>query len=402
MDHYHVSILGSTGSIGGSALEVLEGLAANGDEVFVAALTSNRSVKELAAQVRRWRPALAVVADASRLPELRRELEGYDGGVELLGGEEGINRAAIHEEAEVIVNALVGGAGLVPTVRALEAGKRVALANKEALVIGGNLVTELARDPDSSRWPRLMPVDSEHSALFQALGDHPDEEVERLILTASGGPFRKTPVEEFPSITPQQALRHPTWNMGKKITIDSATLMNKGLEVIEAHWLFGLPVEKIGVVIHPQSIVHSLVEFIDGNILAHFSVPDMRLPIQYALTYPQRKKMVVGERLGIEELGALRFEPPDEERFPALGLCRRAVETGGTLPAVLNAANEVAVSAFLAGELSFPGITEAIGHVMEEHKVVDEPDLEELIAAGAWAARRAEEMKTGISGRSQQ
>ncbi|MCK4351327.1 MAG: 1-deoxy-D-xylulose-5-phosphate reductoisomerase, partial [Candidatus Krumholzibacteria bacterium] len=312
------------------------------------------------------------------------------------------NRAAIHEEAEVIVNALVGGAGLVPTVRALEAGKRVALANKEALVIGGNLVTELARDPDSSRWPRLMPVDSEHSALFQALGDHPDEEVERLILTASGGPFRKTPVEEFPSITPQQALRHPTWNMGKKITIDSATLMNKGLEVIEAHWLFRLPVEKIGVVIHPQSIVHSLVEFIDGNILAHFSVPDMRLPIQYALTYPQRKKMVVGERLGIEELGALRFEPPDEERFPALGLCRRAVETGGTLPAVLNAANEVAVSAFLAGELSFPGITEAIGHVMEEHKVVDEPDLEELIAAGAWAARRAEEMKTGISGRSQQ
>ena len=226
--------------------------------------------------------------------------------------------------------------------------------------------------------------------------------MERLILTASGGPFRKTPVEEFPSITPQQALRHPTWNMGKKITIDSATLMNKGLEVIEAHWLFGLPVEKIGVVIHPQSIVHSLVEFIDGNILAHFSVPDMRLPIQYALTYPQRKKMVVGKRLGIEELGALRFEPPDEERFPALGLCRRAVETGGTLPAVLNAANEVAVSAFLAGELSFPGITEAIGHVMEEHKVVDEPDLEELIAAGAWAARRAEEMKTGISGRSQQ
>ena len=392
MSEYHVSILGSTGSIGRSALEVLEGLAAHGDEVSVAALTSNRSVKKLAEQVRRWRPALAAVADASMVGELQRELEDVEGRIELLGGAEGINRAATHAEADVVLNALVGGDGLVPTVRALEAGKRVALANKEALVVGGTLVTELARTPDRNGWPRLLPVDSEHSALFQALGDHPDEEVERLILTASGGPFRNTPVEEFPSITPQQALNHPTWNMGKKITIDSATLMNKGLEVIEAHWLFGLPVDRINVVVHPQSIVHSLVEFVDGNILAHFSVPDMRLPIQYALTYPQRKKMVVGRRLGIEQLETLCFEPPDEDRFPALGLCRQAVEVGGTLPAVLNAANETAVAAFLAEKLSFPGITDIIEHVMKEHRLVDEPDLEDLITAGSWAVRRAGEI----------
>lgn len=399
MDRYSISILGSTGSIGSSALEVLEGFTANGDEVSVTALTARSSVGKLAAQVRRWRPAMAVVADETMLPELQRQLEGYDGKTELLGGTEAVNRAAEHEEAEIVLNALVGACGLVPTMRALETGKRVALANKEALVVGGRLVTELARTPSADGRPRLMPVDSEHSALFQALGDHPDEEVERLILTASGGPFKETPLEEFESITPQQALQHPTWNMGKKITIDSATLMNKGLEVIEAHWLFGLPMEKIGVVVHPESIVHSLVEFIDGNLLAHFSVPDMRLPIQYALTYPKRKRMAVGERLGIEELSALKFESPDEEKFPSIGLCRQAILTGGTMPAVLNGANEAAVAFFLSGKMSFPEITDTISRVMTQHKVADEPDLDELIAAGTWAARMVGEIMAGRSGR---
>ena len=399
MDRYSISILGSTGSIGSSALEVLEGFAANGDEVSVTALTAGSSVKKLAVQIRRWRPALAVVADETMLPELQRQLEGYDGKTELLGGSVAINRAAEHEEAEIVLNALVGSCGLVPTMRALETGKRVALANKEALVVGGTLVMELAGIPSAAGTPRLMPVDSEHSALFQALGDHPDEEVERLILTASGGPFKETPAEEFESITPEQALQHPTWNMGKKITIDSATLMNKGLEVIEAHWLFGLPMEKIGVVIHPESIVHSLVEFIDGNLLAHFSVPDMRLPIQYALTYPKRKRMAVGERLGIEELSSLQFESPDEEKFPALGLCRQAISIGGTMPAVLNGANEAAVNSFLSGKMSFPAITDTISRVMTEHKVVDEPDLDELIAAGTWAARMVGEIMAGRSWR---
>jgi 1-deoxy-D-xylulose-5-phosphate reductoisomerase len=284
------------------------------------------------------------------------------------------------------VNALVGAVGLIPTIRALESGKRIALANKESLVVGGPLVMALAGGRDSMR---LLPVDSEHSALLQALGAHPDEEVARLILTASGGPFLDTPIEAFESITPAQALRHPTWRMGPKITIDSATMMNKGLEVIEAHWLFGIPVERIAVVIHPQSIVHSMVEFVDGNILAHLSVADMRLPIQYALTWPRRLASVAAPRLEVEELGALHFRPPDEERFPALKICRQAVRVGGTLPAALNSANEVAVAAFLDGLLSFPGIAACIGRVVEEHRVVSEPDLEELVGAGEAAARRA-------------
>lgn len=389
MSRYSVAILGSTGSIGTSTQEVLEGLQDQGHEVRVAALAANRSVEKLAMQVRKWHPALVAVADITILPDLERAISGFDSGIEIVGGTEGILRAAVCDEAEVVVNALVGGGGLVPTVRALEANKRVALANKEALVVGGDLITDLARDPDLNGCPKLMPVDSEHSALFQALGDHPDEEVERLILTASGGPFRGKPLEEFPSITPEEALNHPTWSMGRKITIDSATLMNKGLEIIEAHWLFGLPVERIDIVVHPQSIVHSLVEFIDGNCLAHFSVPDMRLPIQYALTYPERKKISVGKRLRIEELGSLEFEPPDEERFPSLNLCREAVTTGGTLPAVLNSANEVAVTAFLAGEVSFPGITESIRRVMEMHEPVSRPDLDQLINASDWAAGQA-------------
>ena len=388
-DTIQLSILGSTGSIGRSALDVLEGFAAEGREIRLAALTAGRRVDLLAEQVRRWRPPFAAVADPDALPALRELLGDLEGEVELDGGPEAIVRAATHPECELVLNALVGAAGLVPTVRALEAGKRLALANKETLVIGGPLVTSLAGKGLLDGGRRLMPVDSEHSALLQAIGEHPDEEVERLVLTASGGPFRELPIERFKDITAEEALRHPTWTMGPKITIDSATLMNKGLEVIEAHWLFGIPVDRIGVVVHPQSIVHSLVEFVDGNILAHFSVPDMRLPIQYALTYPRRVPMVAGMRLGIEELGGLHFEPPDEGRFPALDLCRTAVTAGGTMPAVLNAANEVAVAAFLNGDISFSTIPESIDRVMEDHRPVSGPDLEDLLAAGEWATAQA-------------
>jgi 1-deoxy-D-xylulose-5-phosphate reductoisomerase len=394
MDTCSVSILGSTGSIGRNTLDVLEGLERGGTRVRVAALTAGRSIEVFAAQIRRWRPALAVLAEPESLPRLRAELGEPVGSVELAAGPEALARAAVHPEAAIVVNALVGAAGLVPTVRALEQGKRIALANKETLVVGGPLVMALAGGRDSMR---LLPVDSEHSALLQALGAHPDEEVARLILTASGGPFRDTPIEAFAAITPEQALRHPTWQMGPKITIDSATMMNKGLEVIEAHWLFGIPVDRIGVVVHPQSIVHSLVEFVDGNILAHLSVADMRLPIQYALTWPRRIASVAAPRLGIEELGTLHFQPPDEERFPALELCRHAVRVGGTLPAALNAANETAVAAFLDGELAFPGISACISQVMEAHRVVPGPDLEELIAAGEEAARQTRDFISAYS-----
>ncbi len=397
MSTCHVAILGSTGSIGTSTLEVLEGLEAQGHDIRVAALGTWRSVEKLVEQVRRWKPALAVVADASRLDALRSALDGFEPAPEIAGGSEAILRVATHAEAEIIVNAMVGGNGLLPTVRALEAGKRVALANKEALVVGGRLVTDLARQPLGNGIPRLMPVDSEHSALFQALGAHPGEEVAQLILTASGGPFRETPADEFPAITPQRALKHPTWTMGRKITIDSATLMNKGLEVIEAHWLFDIPVDRIGVVVHPQSIVHSLVEFVDGNFLAHFSVPDMRLPIQYALTYPARQPIAVGKRLRVDELEDLRFEPPDEERFPSIALCREAVVTGGTLPAVLNAANEVAVASFLTGNVSFPGITHTIRQVMDMHTPLPDPDLGDLLEASGWAEQKAGEVISSLA-----
>ncbi|MFC1627582.1 1-deoxy-D-xylulose-5-phosphate reductoisomerase [Gemmatimonadota bacterium] len=389
MSSCHVAILGSTGSIGTSTFEVLEGLQEQGHDVRVAALATHRSIPKLVEQVKRWKPALAVVADESLIGELRKALDGFEAMPEIDGGADAVLRVAMHDEAEIIVNAMVGGSGLLPTVRALEAGKRVALANKEALVVGGSLVTDLARQPTANGIPRLMPVDSEHSALFQALGHHPDREVAQLLLTASGGPFRETPSEEFLSITPEMALRHPTWTMGRKITIDSATLMNKGLEVIEAHWLFNIPVDRIGVVVHPQSIVHSMVEFVDGNFLAHFSVPDMRLPIQYALTYPDRQPIAVGKRLKIEELEDLQFLPPDEERFPAIRLCREAVAAGGTLPAVLNAANEAAVEAFLAGNVSFPGITHTVRQVMEMHTPLPDPDLGDLLEASGWAIDQA-------------
>ena len=287
-------------------------------------------------------------------------------------------------EADIVLIAIVGTAGLAPALAAIRAGKDIAVASKEILVMAGEIVMNEAR----AHGVKVLAVDSEHSAIFQCLDGKPPSSVRRLILTASGGPFRKTPKSEFAGITVAMALKHPSWVMGRKITIDSATLFNKGLEMIEARWLFDIEMARVDVVVHPQSIVHSLVEYVDGSMIAQLSTPDMCLPIQYALCYPDRQR---SERVqtSLAKLGTLTFEEPDQDRFPALGLARRAGEVGGTLPAVFNAANEVAVDAFLAGRLSFPGITELVTRVMHQHRVVEHPSLEQILEADRDARRNA-------------
>jgi len=298
-------------------------------------------------------------------------------------GQEGMVAVATQESARLVVASAVGAVGLVPTFRALEAGKDVALANKETLVMAGELMLAQSR----AHGGRLLPIDSEHCALHQCLDGRRPEEVRRLVLTASGGPFRKRPKETFDRITPEEALNHPTWSMGRKITIDSATLMNKGLEVIEARWLFGVTQERVEILVHPQSVVHSMVEFVDGSVLAQLGVTDMRLPIQYALSHPERWEAAIP---GMDFGKALRldFEAPDRERFPCLGLAYRALAAGGSLPAVLNAANEEAVAAFLEGSLPFTAIPDCIGEAMEEHRVTTLDGLDDVLAADAWARRR--------------
>jgi 1-deoxy-D-xylulose-5-phosphate reductoisomerase len=298
-------------------------------------------------------------------------------------GQEGAVEVATHPDAAMVVAAAVGAVGLVPTYRALQAGKDVALANKETLVMAGELMVAQAR----ARGGRLLPIDSEHCALHQCLDGRRPEEVRRLVLTASGGPFRTRARDSFDRVTPAEALAHPTWSMGRKITIDSATLMNKGLEVIEARWLFGVSAERVEVLIHPQSVVHSMVEFVDGTVLAQLGVTDMRLPIQYALSYPERWEAAIP---GIDFNRGLRleFEAPDHERFPCLGLAYRALEGGGSLPAVLNAANEEAVAAFLDGRIGFPAIPEAIREVMDDHPPRAVATLDDVLAADAWARER--------------
>jgi 1-deoxy-D-xylulose-5-phosphate reductoisomerase len=307
-------------------------------------------------------------------------------GIQVLAGPGGLEEVATLREADIVINALVGAVGLGPTVRAIQAGKRVALANKESLVMGGELVMGLiAERPD-----QLIPVDSEHSAIFQCLqGHHAREQITRIILTASGGPFLKLPAEKLNSVSPRQALSHPTWEMGRKVTIDSATLMNKGLEVIEAHWLFGTPISQIEVLIHEQSIVHSLVEFSDNSVLAQMSIPDMRLPIQYALTYPRRKASPQAP-LDLARVGVLTFLRPDGEKFPCLQLAYDAAEMGGSMTAVLNAANEEAVGAFLAHNIGFTDIPRVISETMGQHRLLAQPDLEEIQAADSWARETAQ------------
>jgi 1-deoxy-D-xylulose-5-phosphate reductoisomerase len=378
-----LAVLGSTGSIGVTTLD----LVARFPQRFAAtALAAGRNIERLAEQVRRFRPRLVATADGDTAAALRSAVPDFNG--EIVAGIEGIERVATAPDAELVISALVGALGLGPTLRAIEAGKDVALANKEVLVVAGELVQAAARRARVN----VFPLDSEHNAIYQAMHGHRRGDVKRIILTASGGPFLRTPREELRSATPAQALKHPTWQMGSKITIDSSTLMNKGLEVIEAHWLFDLPPEQIDVVIHPQSIVHSMVEYVDGSVLAQLGIPDMSIPISYILAYPERLTLTHLPSLDLVAAGRLEFLAPDLERFPCLGLAYRVLRTKGSAPAVLNAANEVLVDAFLKGRIGYLDIPRIAGAVLDRHDLVAQASLEQLLAADAWARRAAEEL----------
>ncbi len=353
-----VSILGSTGSIGVKALEMIR---AHPESFDVVALAAGRNIDLLERQIRQFKPRLAAVGTQEAARSLKARLAELP--VEIGHGTEGLVRVATAPEADIVLTAVVGAAGLLPTLAAVKAGKDVALATKEVMVMAGEVVMAEAK----ARGIRLLPVDSEPSAIFQCLGGHNGNHLKRVLLTSSGGPFRSRPKESFSSITPEEALRHPTWVMGKKITIDSATLMNKGLEVIEARWFFGLEAEQIEVIIHPQSIVHSLVEFLDGSVLAQMARPDMGLPILYALSYPARLPTPLPP-LDLHALSALTFEPVDHEKFPCVGFAYQALAAGGTYPAALNAANEMAVDLFLSRRISFPDIAGLIADAMDRHR----------------------------------
>ena len=328
-------------------------------------------------QVERFQPEVVGLQDPGKAAELQRAL---DGKAEVCAGPEGLVRLATWPSADIVLIAIVGTAGLQPALAAIRAGKDIAIASKEILVMAGEIVMREARQYGV----RVLAVDSEHSAIAQCLENRPPQSVRCLWLTASGGPFRQTPKAEFAHITLERALQHPSWVMGRKITIDSATLFNKGLEMIEARWLFDIEMARVHVVIHPQSIVHSMVEFVDGSILAQLSTPDMCLPIQYALTYPERAPSA-RVQTNFAKLGTLTFEEPDEDRFPALTLARQAGELGGTLPAVLNAANEVAVDAFVRRKIGFADIAPTVARIMKRHRVIEQPTLEQVLAADAWA-----------------
>jgi 1-deoxy-D-xylulose-5-phosphate reductoisomerase len=379
-----VVILGSTGSIGESALKVARDIP---DRMEIVGLAAGRSATSLLAQVAEFKPRAVALYDAAGLDAIRGHLPP---GTACLGGSEGLIELATLPEADLVLISIVGTAGLAPALAAIKAGKAIAVASKEILVMAGEEVT---REAAKHNVP-ILPVDSEHNAIFQCLTGESPRHVRRLILTASGGPFRQTPVAELARVTPAQALKHPTWNMGRKITIDSATLFNKGLEMIEARWLFGIPMHQVDVVIHPQSIVHSLVEFVDGSQLAQLSHSDMCFPIQYAVTYPDRLPNRL-RPLNLAEVGSLHFEAPDSEKFPALRLAREAGATGGTLPAVLNAANEIAVPAFLDGKILFPAIWRIVEAVMKRHESVPHPHLAEILKADAWARTAAMEEIAG-------
>jgi 1-deoxy-D-xylulose-5-phosphate reductoisomerase len=380
MKRKRVVILGATGSIGESSLKVARDIP---ERMEIVGLAANSNAQKLAAAANKARPESVCLADEAKIDILRQALE-YE--PRIFAGEEGLREIACLTNADMVLVAIVGTGGLRPALAAIEAGKDLAVASKEILVMAGEIVMREARE----NGVHVLPVDSEHNAIFQCL-DGRSSEVRRIILTASGGPFRETPVKEFLDLTPEQALKHPTWNMGPKITIDSATLFNKGLEMIEAHWLFGVEMKRVEVVIHPQSIVHSMVEFADGSTLAQLSYSDMCFPIQYAVTWPDRVPNTLPP-LDFGKLSKLEFFAPRYEDFPALNLARRAGETGGTLPAVLNAANEIAVAAFLDRQLRFPNIWQIVEEVMDRHTSVAHPDLDEILRADQWA--RAEAAKT--------
>ncbi len=376
-----ISILGSTGSIGCNSLKVIEHL----KEFRVVALAAGRNMAKFAEQVAQFRPEIASCENDECAELLLRELRGL--GVEppqILTGEAGLVEAAVHPLADIVISATVGAVGFVPTLRAIEAGKRVALANKETLVMAGELMTAAAERSGAE----ILPVDSEHNAIHQCLRGERRTEVKRLVLTASGGPFRTRAKEDVANASRSEALAHPNWKMGEKITIDSATLMNKGLEVIEAKWLFGFDADQISVIVHPQSVVHSMVEMIDGSIIAQMGKTDMRHPIQYALTYPDRKLSCL-EPLDLGKLGSLSFEEPDLDRFPCLGLAYNALRMGGTSAAALNAANEVAVQAFLDEKIAFGEIARINAAVVEAHESRPAATLENVLLADEWARTRA-------------
>ena len=376
----NVVLLGSTGSIGTSTAMVARDL--SGD-IRLVGLAAGSNTELLASQALQFRPELVSIGSPEKAAELRPQLDG----IRVASGDEGLIELATLPSADIVLIAIVGTAGLQPALAAIRAGKDIAVASKEILVMAGEIVMAEAR----KHGVRVLPVDSEHSAIFQCLEGRAPESVRRLILTASGGPFRETPIGEFAGITVEQALKHPSWVMGRKITIDSATMFNKGLEMIEARWLFDVPMPQVDVVVHPQSVVHSMVELVDGSIIAQLSTPDMCLPIQYALTCPGR---AASERVqtDLAALGRLDFEAPDLAKFPALGQARRAGETGGTLPAVLNAANEIAVDAFCDRQTSFPGISDAVGQVMDRHELIGQPSLEQILQADAWARETARDV----------
>jgi len=381
-----LTILGSTGSIGVNTLDIVHKFP---DRFEVIGLSAGLNTKLLKQQILKFRPKMVSVFNKELADSLQRELPNLS--LEIVHGVEGLIQVATHPEVDQVVSAIVGAGGLIPTLSAIKTGKAIALANKESLVMAGKIMMEEAKKNHA----QILPVDSEHSAIFQALLGHQKEDVHRLILTASGGPFLDLPLSRFQEVTVKQALNHPHWEMGKKITIDSASLMNKGLEVIEAHWLFNIPVEKIIVQIHPQSVVHSMVEYIDGSIIGQMGIADMRIPISYALSFPHRLNLHLPP-LDFSHVGALTFLPPDPERFPCLKLAYRSIEIGETMPTILNAANEVAVNAFLEGIIKFTEVPLLLQRVMEEHEVKSVRTIEDILRADQWARERS---KANIEGR---
>ncbi|WP_028829370.1 1-deoxy-D-xylulose-5-phosphate reductoisomerase [Proteocatella sphenisci] len=364
----NIAILGSTGSIGTQTLDV----ARNNEDIRVVALSAGSNIKLLEDQIREFSPKLVSVADEKNAQLLRKNLEGT--GVRVVFGMEGLIEVAQHPDSDMVVTAVVGMMGLRPTVAAINAGKDIALANKETLVTAGHIIMPLAKEKNV----RILPVDSEHSAILQCLTGEDQREISKIIITASGGPFRGKTIEQMKDVKLEDALKHPNWSMGKKITIDSATMVNKGLEVIEAKWLFGLAAEDIEVVVQPQSVIHSMVEFVDGGIMAQLGTPDMRLPIQYALYYPHRRPLG-GQRLDFKTLKQITFEEPDLENFRGLALAFEALKSGGSMTTVYNAANELAVAKFLKKEINFLDIVTMIEQAMKAHKVIENPDIDQIL-----------------------
>ncbi len=382
-----IAILGSTGSIGVSTLDIVGRFP---EKFRVVALAAGKNLTQLIEQIQSFQPLLVSLAQEEDAKKLRNELPDFEG--DIVWGADGLHATATHADADMVMAALVGAIGLPPTLAAIRAGKDVALANKESLVVSGELMTREA----AQYGVQLLPVDSEHNAVFQALHGHKRERVKRIILTASGGPFLHRPAEDFQTIRIEEALQHPTWKMGNKITIDSATLMNKGLEVIEARWLFNLPPTQVSVIVHPQSIVHSLVEYVDGSVLAQLGIPDMRVPISYILAYPDRLPLTHLPQLNLAEAARLEFVEPDYDKFPCLGLAYTALERGGTCPAVLNAANEVAVASFLSGQIAFTDIADINKQILTSHAAQPVKDLESVLEADGWARAQAKKI-AGIS-----